>query len=176
MTAALLGVLAAGGAYWYATRGSGQIQAASLEVRAAVPVSVATATEQDIPIYLRGLGTVQAILTVAIRSVVDGTLQEVRFAEGQGVKKGDPLVDIDARPYELAMEQAQGKLARDQALLNGAELDLVRYKTLLATNAISKQQYDAQDASLSCVQRAICGRLSMKKAPLRKRGTGHAHG
>jgi multidrug efflux system membrane fusion protein len=115
-------------------------------------------------------------LTVAIRSVVDGTLQEVRFAEGQGVKKGDPLVDIDARPYELAMEQAQGKLARDQALLNGAELDLVRYKTLLATNAISKQQYDAQDASLSCVQRAICGRLSVKKAPLGKRGTGHAHG
>ena len=79
-------------------------------------------------------------------NVADGTLQEVRFAEGQGVKKGDPLVDIDARPYELAMEQAQGKLARDQALLNGA-LDLVRYKTLLATNAISKQQYDAQDAS-----------------------------
>ena len=146
MTAALLGILAAGGAYWHTMRGSGQTRAAGLEVGTAVPVSVATAAKRDMPIYLTGLGTVQAILTVGIHSVVDGTLQEVRFTEGQDVKKGDPLVDIDSRPFELALAQAQGQLAHDQALLNGAELDMARYKTLSATNAISKQQYDAQDA------------------------------
>jgi membrane fusion protein, multidrug efflux system len=155
MTAALLGILAIGGAYWYSTRASGQTQAAGPAVRAAVPVRVAAAARQDIPIYLTGLGTVQAILTVGIHSVVDGTLQQVLFTEGQDVKKGDPLVEIDSRPYQLALEQAQGQLAHDQALLHGAELDLARYKALVATNALSKQQYDAQDALVRQYQGTI---------------------
>jgi multidrug efflux system membrane fusion protein len=108
VTAVLLGNLATGGAYWYSTRGPGQTRAAGLTVRAAVPVSVTTAVRRDMPIYLTGLGTVQAVLTVGIHSVIDGTLQEVLFTEGQDVKKGDPLVEIDSRPYQLALEQAQG--------------------------------------------------------------------
>jgi len=155
VTVAFLGILAAGGAYWYSTRESGQIRAAARTVRAAVPVSVATAAKQDMPIYLTGLGTVQAILTVGIHSVVDGTLQQVLFTGGQDVKKGDPLAEIDSRPYQLALEQAQGQLAHDQALLNAAELDLARFKTLVATNAIPKQQYDTQDALVRQYQGTI---------------------
>jgi multidrug efflux system membrane fusion protein len=122
---------------------------------AAIPVTVTEVSKRDMPIYLTGLGAVQAILTVGIHSVVDGTLQQVLFTEGQDVKKGDPLVEIDSRPYQLALEQAQGQLARDQAILHGAELDLARYKTLVATNALSKQQYDAQDALVRQYQGTI---------------------
>jgi hypothetical protein len=103
VTIVFLGILATGGAYWYSTQGPGQTRAAGLTVRAAVPVSVATAVKRDMPIYLTGLGTVQAILTVGIHSVVDGTLPEVLFTEGQDVKKGDPagrdrFATLPARP------------------------------------------------------------------------------
>jgi multidrug efflux system membrane fusion protein len=159
-SAAVLGILAAGSAYWYSARGHAQTRATGLTVRAAVPVSVATATREDVPIYLTGLGTVQAIFTVGIHSVIDGTLQQVLFTEGQKVKKGDPLAEIDSRPYELALEQAQGQLARDQALLKAAELDLARYKALITTNAIPKQQYDGQESLVGQYRGAIISDLA----------------
>src|SRR5262245_51168617 len=108
-----LAALAGGGTavYWYAVPGSQPAHAAS--ARARVPVSVAVVGRQDVPIYLTGLGTVQASFTVAIHSQVDGKLQEVLFTEGQHVKKGDVLAKIDPRLFQAALDQAKAKKAQD---------------------------------------------------------------
>ncbi len=106
----------------------------------------ATVTKGDIDITLNALGTVTSLSTVTVRTQITGQLVNIDFREGQEVKKGDPLVEIDSRPYELALQQAQGSLTRDQALLDDARLDLARYKSLAAQNAIPKQQYDTQVA------------------------------
>src|SRR5258708_38498609 len=96
---------------------------------ASVPDAVSTAYKHDLPIYLTGLGTVQASFTVAIRSQVDGKLQEVLFTEGQQVRKGDILAKIDPRLYQAAFDQAKARKAQDQALLVSAQKDLIRFKT-----------------------------------------------
>ncbi len=111
-----------------------------------VPVTLATATRQDIPIQLEALGTVQAVATITIRAQVDGQLIEVAFTEGQEVKRGDLLARIDPRPYQAALAQAQAKQAQDQALLNNARLDLSRYQELARSNGTSRQQLDTQRA------------------------------
>jgi len=111
----------------------------------AVPVAVAKAVRQDLPVYLIGLGTVTAYNTVSVRSRVDGQLVHVLFKEGQMVQKGDPLLDIDARPYVAALSQAMGQLTRDQAVLNEARIDLERYRAAFAKNAIARQQLDDQE-------------------------------
>jgi len=100
---------------------------------------------QDLPVYLIGLGTVTAYNTVSVRSRVDGQLVHVLFKEGQMVQKGDPLLDIDARPYVAALSQAMGQLTRDQAVLNEARIDLERYRAAFAKNAIARQQLDDQE-------------------------------
>src|SRR5262245_20404095 len=114
----------------------------------APPTSVmaAAADKGDINITLNGLGTVTSLATVTIRTQISGYLTRVAFEEGQNVAQGDLLAEIDSRPYEAALQQMQGQLARDQATLEGATVDLARYQRLAATNAIPQQQLDTQKA------------------------------
>ena len=114
------------------------------------PLMVATATAKkgDIGVYVSALGLVTPVNTVAVRSRVDGQLVEVHYKEGQMVHSGDALVEIDARPFEAALAQAEGQLARDMALLENARLDVQRYQEAFAKNAIPKQQLDTQVATV----------------------------
>src|SRR5499427_2453365 len=127
---------------------------------AAMPVVAAPAVTGDIDVTLNGLGTVTSLATVTIRSQISGQLVRVAYQEGQMINKGDLVAEIDSRPYELALAQAQGALERDKALLQTAELDLKRYQDLAKTNAIPRQQLDtqvslvAQDKGLVIADRA----------------------
>ncbi|TXN19922.1 MdtA/MuxA family multidrug efflux RND transporter periplasmic adaptor subunit [Methylobacterium sp. WL9] len=109
-------------------------------------VGIATVATGDMPIVLQGLGTVTPLATVTVKSQISGYLTEIGFREGQTVKKGDYLAQIDQRPYEALLAQYLGQLARDQALLQNAKLDLVRYQTLNRQDSISKQNVDTQAA------------------------------
>ena len=114
-----------------------------------VPVSVATAERHDVPYYLTGLGSVNAYYTVSVKSRVDGELMQINFKEGQNVQKGDLLAVIDPRPYQVALEQAQAALFRDQAQLRDAKLNFERFKGLLqSSGAMSQQQVDTQGATV----------------------------
>jgi hypothetical protein len=104
-----------------------------------VPVTTATAKRQDFDVYLHGLGQVQALNSVLVRARVDGTLQQVPVKEGQMVKTGDLLAVIDPRPYQSALDQANAKLAQDQADLANAKLDLARYANLVKQDFASHQ-------------------------------------
>ena len=112
------------------------------------PVVVYDAKRMNVPVYLTGLGNVSAFYTVTVKSRVDGQLMKVDFKEGDNVKAGQQLALIDPRPYEVQLAQAEGQLARDQALLADAKLDLERYKGLMASDAIPKQQLDTQTATV----------------------------
>jgi membrane fusion protein, multidrug efflux system len=112
----------------------------------AMPVVAAPVVRGDIDITLNALGTVTSLATVNITSQISGYLMNVNYQEGEVVKKGDLLVEIDSRPYELALKNAEGALERDQAMLQSAELDLKRYQDLAKTNAIPRQQLDQQVA------------------------------
>jgi membrane fusion protein, multidrug efflux system len=111
-------------------------------------VSVATAQvqRQDVPVYLTGLGTVTAFNTANIKSRVDGQIMKVKFQEGQNVKQGELLLEIDSRPYQVQLEQVQAQLFRDQAQLRDAQLNLQRYTTLIPSGSIAQQQVDTQKA------------------------------
>lgn len=113
---------------------------------APVPVVVAKATNRSIPLYLRNIGTVVPANTVSLHSRVDGQIVQVHFQEGQMVHQGDLLVDIDPRPYQAALAQAQGQLAHDTALYNDDQIDYQRYLTLYQQNIVAKQQLDSQAA------------------------------
>jgi multidrug efflux system membrane fusion protein len=112
----------------------------------AQPVGVAQAASGDINVTLNALGTVTPLATATVRPQVGGLLIKLNFTEGQMVKAGDTLAQIDPRPYQAALDQARGQLARDAATLANAKVDLIRYQTLMAQNAISQQQVATQDA------------------------------
>ena len=111
---------------------------------APLPVVAATATTGDIAITYTALGTVTPLASVTVQSQISGYLASVAFQEGQEVKAGDVLAQIDPRPYQAALDQAEGQLARDQAQLDGARVDLQRYATLMKQDSIAKQTYDDQ--------------------------------
>jgi multidrug efflux system membrane fusion protein len=111
-----------------------------------VPVVAAAATTADVPVLLDGLGSVTPIATVTVRSRVDGELVKIRFREGQIVRAGDLLAELDPRPYAAALAQAEAQHARDAALLKNAQLDLERYKTLFQQDSVAKQQLDTQES------------------------------
>ncbi len=113
------------------------------------PVTVAQAARQDVPVFASGVGTVQAYRSVLVRARVDGTLEKIFFREGQDVKRGDPLAEIDPRPYAAALAQAQAKRAADQANLDNQRRDLKRYAVLSRTNFASLQQVDTQQAAVN---------------------------
>jgi membrane fusion protein, multidrug efflux system len=125
--------------------------------RTAPPTSVvaAPAEKGDIKVTLTALGTVTSLATVTIKSQISGQLVRIAFKEGDEVKKGDLLAEIDSRPYEAALANAQGQLARDQALLKGAQVDLARYQGLAAQNAVPHQTLDTQVALVAQYQGTV---------------------
>ena len=136
--------------------GSGLDRAAA-QSAPAVPVTTTTAVRRDVPIWLRGLGTVQAYYAVQLRPRVDGTLTQVPVKEGQDVKKGDLLAVIDPRPYQAALDGALAKKQQDQAQLANAQADLARYSSLVRQDFASRQQLETQQATVKQVSAAIQG-------------------
>jgi len=122
---------------------SGQKKAQAAAPRA-VSVAVAKVQQQDVPVYLVGLGSVTAFYTANIKSRIDGQIMRVNFQEGQTVKQGDLLIVIDPRPYQVQVEQMQAQLFKDQASLRDAQLNLQRYTTLIPSGSIAQQQVDTQ--------------------------------
>ncbi len=120
-----------------------------------VPVVAAPVVQKDVPIYLEGLGTVQALNNVLVRSRVDGQLVQVAFTEGQMVHAGDVLAQIDPAPYKAALAQAEAKQRQDEATLANARLDLARYAEMLARKATSQQSYDTQRAQVAQYEAAV---------------------
>jgi membrane fusion protein, multidrug efflux system len=142
----ILVLLVVAGVVWW-TRQEGAPQQAG-GGRNAAPMSIVPATvgKGDIGINLNALGTVTSLATVTIRTQISGYLMKIDFTEGQDVKKGDLLAEIDPRPYEATLAQMKGQLARDEALLKGAQVDLARYQGLAAQNAVPHQTLDTQVA------------------------------
>lgn len=156
----ILVAIAAGGWYWWHTShssaatekttsekqksGAGKGGGRRGAMAALSPVQAAEAVRQSVPQYLSGLGTVTAANTVTLRSRVDGELIALHFTEGQEVKAGQLIAEIDPRPYQVALTQAQGQLAKDQATLANARRDLARYEKLAKTNLVSQQEMDTQ--------------------------------
>lgn len=122
---------------------------------ALAPVQAATAASEAVPRYLSGLGTVTAANTVTVRSRVDGQLLAIHFTEGQQVKAGDLLAEIDPSQFKVALAQAEGQLAKDRATLANARRDLARYQQLVKTNLVSRQELDTQQSLVSETQGTI---------------------
>ena len=129
-----------------AASAKGKGKAGAFDPNRATPVVAEAAKKSDVNVYLNGLGTIVPLKTVTVRSRVDGELVAVHFTEGQMVKAGDLLAEIDPRPFQVQLMQAEGQLARDQALLANARIDLERYQTLFTQDSIAKQQVDTQAA------------------------------
>ena len=162
----LVAIVIGGGLYYRSVRAAGDAQKAAdgpgggaggrgRMGNFAVPVVVATAQRGDLPLYLNGLGNVAAFNTVTVRSRVDGQIVNVAFQEGQFVKEGDLLVQIDPRPFQVQLEQAQGQLAKDLAQLHDAQANLERYDALFKEGVIPKQQRDTQQATVEQFEGAI---------------------
>ena len=122
-----------------------------------VPVTVATVTRRDVPIVVRAIGTVQPFQSVLIRARVDGTLEKVLFTEGQHVKPGDLLAELDPRPYQAILDQALAKKAADQATLVQAQADMVRYVELAGSQVASRQRLDQARAAVGQAEATVRG-------------------
>lgn len=120
-----------------------------------IPVTAATAHTGDIGVYYTGLGAVTPLYTVTVKSRVDGQLMKIRYKEGQTVRQGEPLVEIDPRPFEVQLTQAQGQLIKDQAALQNARIDLARYQELIKRNAVAEQQLATQQATVTQDEGAV---------------------
>lgn len=142
----VLAFLTGAGAIWWQRPSSAPRSANDRPVAQPVSVVAAIVENGDISVTLDALGTVSSLATVTVRPQISGQLTAVDFAEGQEVSKGDLLAEIDSRPFEAALAQAKGQLARDQALLKGAKVDLARYQNLATQNAVPRQTLDTQVA------------------------------
>src|SRR5579864_7521028 len=120
-----------------------------------VSVAVAQVQQQDVPVYLSGLGSVTAFNTANIKSRIDGQIMKVNFREGQDVHEGELLIEIDARPYQVQLEQMQAQLFRDQAQLRDAKLNLERYTALIPSGSIAQQQVDTQKATVDQLEGTV---------------------
>ncbi len=153
---ALVAIAAAGGYYFYSQPRGGEAPAGTDKSAGKggkgdrkggnVPVVTSAAATADVGVLLDGLGSVTPVATVTVRSRVDGQLMKLAFKEGQVVRAGDLLAEIDPRPAQVQLATAEGQLARDQSLLKNAQIDLDRYKTLFQQDSIARQQLDTQDA------------------------------
>lgn len=156
----VLVLLVAGGGAWIVARpdskgpGSASAPAASAP---AVPVTAATTSRRDIPVYLQGLGNVQAFNTVTVHTQVDGQLNQIAFKEGQEVHAGDLLVQIDPRTFQAALDQAVAKKAQDEAQLANARTDAGRYAALVEKNYVARQQLDTTRALVNQLEAAVKG-------------------
>lgn len=153
LTVAALGA----GGWWLTHRGAGETRPGGGAGpggfrRIATTVGVATATKADIPIIINALGTVTPAATVTVRPQVSGVIAEIRYREGETVAKDQLLVVLDPRPFQLALDVAQGNLARDEAQLQNAQVTLDRYRTLLGQNSIARQDADTQAATVKQLQ------------------------
>jgi membrane fusion protein, multidrug efflux system len=162
----ILAIAAAGFGYYWKTRPApvttdtqeaGRGRGRGAGAGGAVSVGVVAVSKQDVPFYLTGLGSVTAFYTVTVHSRVDGQMMKVYFDEGQFVHAGDALADIDPRPYQVALAQAQGQLAKDMASQADAKVDLARYQTLYQDGVIAKQQLDSQQATVGQFEGSIQG-------------------
>jgi membrane fusion protein, multidrug efflux system len=158
----LAGALGVGGYYYWQWRMAPSPTAAAGATKGApgggprvTPVIAAAVTQGDIDVIVNGLGTVTPLRTVTVRTRVDGELVRVRFQEGELVKEGQLLAEIDPRAFQVQLQQAQGQLARDRALLENARLDLERYKTLFQQDSIAKQQVDTQASLVRQYEAAV---------------------
>jgi multidrug efflux system membrane fusion protein len=120
-----------------------------------VPVLAAAAQTKDVGVYLTGLGTVASLNTVTVRSRVDGQLLRIVFQEGQSVRAGQLLAELDPRPFQVQLMQAEGQRAKDEAVLQNARVDLARYRALLAEDSIARQQVDTQAAAVAQAQASL---------------------
>ncbi len=144
------------GAYFFLNKaGNTQSKQASKTAAPGMPVMATAAKTADIGIYLSGLGSVTPLNTVVVKTRVDGQLMSVLFKEGQIVNSGDLIAEIDPRPFEVQLTQAEGQMARDQALLKNARLDLLRYQVLSDQDSIAKQQRDTQEALVRQYEGAV---------------------
>jgi len=142
---------------WRINVGSDVPQAVAQTPSPGIPVTAGTVAAKDVPVFLHGIGTVQAYNMVAVKSRVDGQIVKVDFKEGQDVKAGDPLFQIDPRPFQAALEQAQAAKQKDEAQLVGAQLDLDRYEKLIGSGWQTRQSYDQQKATVGQLQASIKG-------------------
>jgi multidrug efflux system membrane fusion protein len=152
LVVAIIAVLATASIWYWHSR----VPAATAAITTPpIPVDTAAVSRSDVPIYLEGLGTVQAFNTVTVTTRVDGQMQSIKFSEGQDVNAGDVLAQIDQRPYQATLDQAVATKAKDEATLANAKLDLQRYTTLVRQDSASKQTFDTQKALVAQLEAQV---------------------